>query len=389
MTRGEKQVFGDLLQQIGAGQNQSFEPEPLDQTEETLEERRLRSKMSSEDRKEMDQISWIFDSVLKDVRKRNQKSEEENQDQDQDQDQGQVARHVPAEIDVESLETAAMENKLSDLDYSNASIVEALQSGQVTMEHAIAAIVHREAAKTEAALQACVDGGKGDNAVLEVCNERIFSMLQLFKDTRKTDADAEADDNATTTPWHSAAADPAASLAELLDLPPAIPAESVVTALYPKLLLAAFRLLNLHFPQSPLIGQFRTTIKSHGRESAVLGASTALYNEMIYYYWRGCQDLRGVISLLQEMEVTGVEPDRRMCGQLAGILNQRLRDLKRHWRGMQRDEKVTREPWWDLAPNRIAVRELLGENGWIRKLETRLQEKEKKAQMSDWDKDLR
>ncbi|GAB1200924.1 hypothetical protein APSETT444_010305 [Aspergillus pseudonomiae] len=161
-----------------------------------------------------------------------------------------------------------------------------------------------------------------------------------------------------------------------LEVPESVPVEPVVTALYPKMLLVAFRLLNLHFPNSPLISQFRATIKSHGRASAVLGSSTGLYNELIYFYWRGCHDIPGVVSLLREMEVIGIEPNHRTCGLLTGIVNQRDRDLKQHWKRMHNEKRgPRREPWWDLAPNRKAVRELLGPEGWMHRIERRVQEK--------------
>ncbi|KAK1147700.1 hypothetical protein N8T08_001045 [Aspergillus melleus] len=375
MTRGERQVFSDLLQQIGGGQ-QEPEQAPTDHAKEETPESPSPGlpRLSNEDRSERDQISWIFDSVLKDVQNRN-RNRHQNQNQEAEAQQGQATMQIPEELDAASVEHKLIRRGLK-IEHSSAEISELLRLESIPMQEAVFLIVERESARTGAALQAAIDAGKGDQAVWDVCKERIFSMLDLLVTTHTAKADVDASPFAPSDPT----ADPeqTATLAKLLDLPPEMPAESVVSALYPRMLLSVFQLLNLHFPQSPLIGQFRTTVKSHGRTSTVLGASTGLYNEMIYFYWRGCQDLPSVISLLQEMEVTGVEPDERMCALLRAIVLQRKEDIYKHARRRMPNAPKTREPWWDLAPNRMAVKDLIGEDGWIRKLEMRVQEKEER-----------
>lgn len=385
MTRGEKKVFSDLLAQIKTDKEHVPGPKEEEPTD-TREEWQPSSKLTSEDRSEMAHISWIFDSVLKDVRKRNEKAE----------DPAYTSGQAFGAYDVQKAELDAMQQGLFESEYSSADISRLLNEEQLPMDQAIALVVQRELAKNETALQAAVE--EGDHALWEVCKERIFSLVSLFEEVQSA-ATAAADTTSTTTtatpeptttPESTATPDSSTdssstALAEFLDLPPEVPAESVVGALYPRMLHAAFRLLSLHFPQSTLISQFRTTTKSQGRAYAVLGASTDLYNEMIHFYWHGCHDLPSVISLLQEMEVTGVEPDKRLMGQLGGIVRQRTYDLKRHWQWKRHDSRKRREPWWDLTPNRMAMRELIGENGWIEKLEKRLKEKKKKKEKNaDW-----
>jgi hypothetical protein len=77
------------------------------------------------------------------------------------------------------------------------------------------------------------------------------------------------------------------------------------------------------------------------------------------------------------METTGVEPDERTCGLLKAIADQRERDLNNHRKQVRRENQnrgSLRDPWWDMAPNRMAVKELFGENGWLPRLEKRVEE---------------
>ncbi|PLB50242.1 hypothetical protein P170DRAFT_435438 [Aspergillus steynii IBT 23096] len=380
MTRGEKQVFSDLLKQIEGDKEKDSKPEEggEDHGESRVEAWQPSSELSHRDRSEMAHISWIFDSVLQDVRKQGKKKPK-----------GWDADAKRA-FDAQSAEDAAMENEFYDRVFSSEEISQMLASESLPMDQAIAIVVRREAAKTEAALEASVE--KDDQALWEVCKDRIFSMLHHLENAQS----AAASTTSTTTASDSdSTPDPTAALAELLDLPPEVPAAAVVSSLYPKMLHAAFRLLSIHFPQSALISQFRATIKSQGRAFAVLGASADLYCEMIHFTWNGCLDLPGVIMILREMEVTGVEPNKRLVGQLRYIVRHRAYDLKRHQHWKRSDEKKRREPWWDLTPNRTAIRDLIGEDGWVAKLENRLREKlarekqarEKRERDEDWQGD--
>ncbi|KAL5361330.1 hypothetical protein BJX96DRAFT_176140 [Aspergillus floccosus] len=347
MTQGEKQVFSELLEQIGVGPDTPSPPADADTNPDPSPAPQA-SSLSDADRSEMAQISAIFDSVLKDMKRR----------------RGRAPKTVDADADASApadADTAAAET-LQPGEDADVDIGQALQEKRLSTERAIELVVQREADKIEAALRAAVDSGAGDTAIWAVCKGRIFSMLRHL-DSADVSSLSSASDSAGD----------ADSESETLMVPPGVPHEPVVVALYPQMLLVAFRLLNLHYPGSPLIAQFRATIKAHGRASAVLGSSTGLYNELIYFAWRGAHDLPGVVALLQEMEVTGVEGDARTCALLDGIARQRERDLKEHWRRVRAEAGggAVREPWWDLAPNRRAVRELLGAEGWMERLTRR------------------
>lgn len=325
MTSAEKKAFGSLLEQMVVKEKEKKDDPEADT--EVPEKVAL-----SED--EMSQINNIFNAVLRDIRKKEQGSE--------DPTEGSAERKRKGRTKADFSERA----------------------------RAIQSIVKREKAKIESALRAAIDEGKGDTGILEVCEERIFSLLRYLGDGRLPEdsgtpiTSTETSTEDSGTPTTSSADEPTPH--STLEVPESVPVEEVVLLLYPKMLLVAFRLLNSHFPGSPLISQFHSMVKSHGRTSAVLGSSTRLYNELLYFYWRGCSDLPSVVSLLKEMETTGLEPDEGTCALLKSISEQRVRDLQR--------EARNNWDWWDMAPNQTAVRELFGENGWLPRLEKRVKE---------------
>ncbi|GKZ21081.1 hypothetical protein AbraIFM66951_002486 [Aspergillus brasiliensis] len=352
MTSTEKQIFGNLLEQLGTERRQQSQTESTPSTTSSSSSTESKPTLRDEEMDEMAQISAIFDSVLQDMKEKRQRS---------------AARTERQESELAMRETnTAIEEKLQTGEYTDDEIAEMISSKQISMDRAIEAVIMRESVSIEAALWDAIDNRRGDTGIWEVCKERIFNILRHLDEEKKGLLGVKDDTTTSESP---------------LTIPPSVPTEPVVTELYPKMLLVAFKLLNLHYPESHLISQFRATIKSMGRASAVLGGSTALYNEFIYFYWRGCHDLPGVVSLLRDMEVTGVEPNRRTCGLLHSIKNQRDHDLRNHWRRAKAEGKPqgksNREPWWDLAPNRKAVKELFGDEGWVKKLEGRVKEMER------------
>lgn len=350
MTRSEKKVFGELLDQLEKTGTKRKEGGEEEEEGEGAGEKVETGKMST-----------ILDSVLADIQGKRKRRQN---------------RHLWGgqldEGEFEGVNEEALGGPKVDI-----SELMGEEGKNVPMERAIGIVVRRESEKIEEALSAAIREDKGDVGVWDVCEKRIFSLLGHISQDIETGAgqrqqqqeDGEEVDEVT------------------LEIPSAVPKEPVLTSLYPKILLVAFRLLNLHFPNSPLIGQFRSTISSHGAASTVLGTSTGLYNELIFFYWRGCSDIAGVVSLLREMDVTGVEPNRRTCKILRAIMKQRESDLKRDWlrRRMRQQQgldqgQVDRELWWDMAPNRRAVRELVGPQGWMKRLEQRVEKLNKDRQ---------
>ncbi|PKY04487.1 hypothetical protein P168DRAFT_216322, partial [Aspergillus campestris IBT 28561] len=357
MTPKEKQTFQNLLESIGVGQQQESGPE-TSATPPTLRPA-----------EEMAQITEIFDSVLQDMAKK-KKGQEETDGQRLGMDPTMDPR-------AKLRRDREMWQQLKRDDYTNTEISELLSAEKITMDQAVKLVVNREKVRIKSALGEVMDRGEDDVALWEVCEDKIFSLLKHLKDAG-VPLRGVKDASINNLEDAGATADPVSPMDDGpspggLTVPPGVPIESVVITLYPEMLLVAYRLLTLHCPNSPLIGQFRSSIRLHGRASAVLGGSIGLYNELIYFYWRGCQDIPGVITLLQEMEVTGVEPDPKTCKILHSILAESELAMKMHWDEVRENpgQSIT-PPFWDLEPNRKAVKELRGYHGWKRRLERRV-----------------
>ena len=404
MTDEERKTFGNLLEQLSAMRKEQKKGREPEATKVNSSQQEL---ITDEDQHEMSQISDIFDAVLKDIRRKRP-----NMDK---------LGATGSEVDGE--------RKLARSRGTTHDLAE-LNDGNMSTREAAKLVMRRESAKIEAALRDAITDGRGDMGVWEVCKARIFSMLQYLGEAQGLDqeylpppgmlmpalpsGDKPADDAFGSDEAKPVVEDKApekeqsalvATQREMgvevsdsdqvesneseskavtgpLEIPSFVPVENVVSLLYPRMLLVAFRLINTHFPNSPLISQFRSTIKAHGRVSTLLGSSTGLFNELLYFHWRGLNDLPGVISLLQEMETTGAQPNERTHSLLHSIITLRDRDLKDYHKHRNAGEAVPKDPWWDMAPNRKAMREIMGRDGWARKIYIRA----KQAKKQDMDR---
>ena len=97
---------------------------------------------------------------------------------------------------------------------------------------------------------------------------------------------------------------------------------------YPVLLLAFLDELRTNFPSSQLAFTVLPMVKSLGRQSYVLGASSALYNGIILDTWRVYSDFHRINELLLEMENAGLEFDYDTLDVLEKIRRQGDRILK-------------------------------------------------------------
>ncbi|KAJ5574676.1 hypothetical protein VI817_005262 [Penicillium citrinum] len=224
----------------------------------------------------------------------------------------------------------------------------------LSMREAVKLISEREACVIERALFEAIEANKGDMAVWEVCKTHIFSMLHCMEGSEfaKSSIPEKFEANLLAPASHNA-----------VTIPPMIPAGVVITKLYPRALLMAFRLLNTHFPDSQLISQFRASIKAQGRSSAILGASPELFHEMVQFYWHGCRDLSGVVSFLHDMDLHGVHPLRETITLLRDI----ERQGRAHLRARSRSPEDSQEKnhFWDFPPNQKALVELSVDGGWL------------------------
>lgn len=230
----------------------------------------------------------------------------------------------------------------------------------VSMKEAINMVVGRESKKIESELFNAIEQGKGDSGLWEVCKQRIFTMIGQFGTVSPVipvDLGSNADSSVEQSPNSGHPSGP-------LDIPDAVPPGPIIAKLYPQLLLLAFRILGTHFPESPLIGQFRTAVQANGRTFAFLGTSQPLYEELISFHWRTCYDLPAVVSFLRDMDTAGLDPSRRVRRILREIVRQREQDL-------ESNQKAGDGSFWDAPPNRKAFEELAGPGGWMETIKSR------------------
>ncbi|KAJ5722700.1 hypothetical protein N7488_000735 [Penicillium malachiteum] len=234
----------------------------------------------------------------------------------------------------------------------------------VPMKSAIHMVVQRELRKIEAELFQAMEDQKSDSAVWKVCRERIFTIPEhVGGRASSSSSDLVAASNEPGLD-QSNSREPFSSP---LNIPDAVPAGLVVAKLYPRLLVLAFRVLSTHFPESPLIGQFRTAVRANGRTAAFLGTSAQLYEELMTFFWYTCHDLPAVVSSLQDMESAGLDTNRRVRKLLRDILDQREHDL-------DSPEQVRDRSFWDAPPNQKAFEELAGPGGWLETISSRMKQ---------------
>lgn len=361
VTGQERKAFGELLGQLGIGHDGATA-----QTGETTQSQGP----SGDGQERIQELMVKFDLILKDVQEKNKSSAKSKRELQRETDAEDTTIPFssqgsgdPRITDAPSDNINGPKLRISDLGYTEPASATSVEP-EITMEQAIELVVKKESEKIEFALFQAIEEGKGDMGLWEVCKERIFSVLQHL------DAAAEitmpGSDKSSLGATESHSIKPAAPSSGPLRIPSVVPIGPVITALYPKTLLIAFRLLNTHFPDSHLIGQFRSTIKEQGRASALLGTSVALYDEMIYFYWHGCRDLPAVVSFLHDMDVTGLEPSFRTRRLLKDIVRQRQRDMD-----TEGESSLSEDSYWDFPPNKKAFEELAGRNGWLDKLKAR------------------
>lgn len=102
---------------------------------------------------------------------------------------------------------------------------------------------------------------------------------------------------------------------------------SILQNNYGNYCLEALRIFRREFPASPYALHLLPTIKRLGPISYVLGASSSLYNELLYLNWTQYTDLHGMADLLLEMGNQGVETDNITHSLLSSVSRERRMKL--------------------------------------------------------------
>lgn len=105
-------------------------------------------------------------------------------------------------------------------------------------------------------------------------------------------------------------------------LPPDV-ALSIVQHNYGNYCLHALQTLRREFPASPYTMQILPTIKRLGAISYVLGATSSLYNELLFLRWTQYTDIHSMADLLEEMRNQGVEQNEVTEAVLRAVRRER------------------------------------------------------------------
>ncbi|KAI9676952.1 MAG: hypothetical protein M1817_006791 [Caeruleum heppii] len=224
-------------------------------------------------------------------------------------------------------------------------------------------LIEKQRQQHLARVEGLLRSAETDIKLWAVLEEHVFPMishLEPRQDHLKKTKKSRTTKAKTMT--RSGVGDTTSNLTENLPL-------AVVGANYPHLLLLAIRLLRNDFRSPTTCLSLFERIKSLGSISYVLGASTALFNEMVDLKWRVYHDFHGVEGLLAEMDKAGVEFDHATQRVLREIALEKA-DVVRGTKG------AVMEAMWQLE----GVREgLTGVAGWRAVIKDRLAEKESMA----------
>ncbi|KAK6540322.1 hypothetical protein TWF694_009126 [Orbilia ellipsospora] len=94
-----------------------------------------------------------------------------------------------------------------------------------------------------------------------------------------------------------------------------------LTLNYPKLLRDVIRTFREEYEDFAACISVFEKIKQFGPESYIIGCSVAVYNEMLHVRWKGYRDVGGVVDLLEEMRLNGVEGDEETAAIVADVLH--------------------------------------------------------------------
>ncbi len=162
-------------------------------------------------------------------------------------------------------------------------------------------------------IEALLKASETDFELWNVLETEVFSQIKKLEPPSR----ASRSDEPTTSPVRkrgrpkSKADDVEPVTTETIPAEPErIPHLAVIGPNYPSHCLLALRLMHDNFPTSPLALNILPTIKRLGPTSHVLGATTALYNELLSLQWLVYGNMRAMADLVTEMDEQGIEFDR-------------------------------------------------------------------------------
>ena len=170
--------------------------------------------------------------------------------------------------------------------------------------------------KERARVKSLLETAKTDKELWDVLEVEVFGMMRSME----LDKEDKGSNPSKQSRRRKAKGKPGQEKATNQDLLPSDP--SILFANVPIHLITAARILRVNFPASSLPFNIIPTLKSLGRSSYALGATTPLYKILIRAAWIQHHSYSQICALLQDMDNGGIEYDSGIVGILDAILNE-------------------------------------------------------------------
>lgn len=199
-------------------------------------------------------------------------------------------------------------------------------------------------------ISALMDEATTDVELWKVLDNEVFSTMRALEAERLRKEEEQAapprsidrpilDDLSQNTTTNNLPADTTPTKPPSNPKSPRIPTSPLPTVTlpvfshyYPIVTWHALRRLTSRQPASPLVPSLLPTIKSLGRTSLVLAASTPLFNVLLAHAWRTSGSLARVLALLREMDGAGVAMNDKTWTVLGEVARRREAG-ERGWHG--------------------------------------------------------
>ena len=170
---------------------------------------------------------------------------------------------------------------------------------------------------------------KSDTRIWNILDKEVFSRMKEL--TSCLAAEEQAHDEPTNHtqlggPKENGTSKHKAKIPAAPNTPTSPHPLSILQTTYGPILMFAQHELRIRFPRSPFTVAILPAVRALGPISYVLGASTQLYNELLYVRWMYHSDAHACADLLYEMLDRSVPPDRRTFAVFRYADWQRRRD---------------------------------------------------------------
>ncbi len=221
------------------------------------------------------------------------------------------------------------------------------RSGEVGDDYEVLATAHRAHEKK---VYGMLDNVETDIELWRVLETEVFSLVEVFKarrekEEREAAQAAKKPKNVVGRRKKKEKEEDTKEVPNILSTSDALAPNallSILQANYGSYCLHAMRLLRTRFLTSPYTLYLLPTIKRLGPISYVLGASTHLFNEILFIKWSQYSDLHGIADLMVEMGAQGVEANE-VTLRLLWVIG-KTRD-----KGRAGEQGWAMKAWWGMG----------------------------------------